>query len=64
MGLVPSSYIPGKNIRILREFTRYRSKLVAMRASEKNRYQNAVKLLVSLGVVPEGSISLEALLAS
>ena len=41
MGLVPSSYIPGKNIRILREFTRYRSKLVAMRASEKNRYQNA-----------------------
>ena len=32
---------PGKNIRILREFTRYRSKLVAMRASEKNRYQNA-----------------------
>ena len=41
MGLVPSSYIPGKNIRILREFTRYRSKLVSMRASEKNRYQNA-----------------------
>ena len=41
MGLVPCSYIPGKNIRILREFTRYRSKLVAMRASEKNRYQNA-----------------------
>ena len=41
MGLVPSSYIPGKNIRILREFTRYRSNLVAMRASEKNRYQNA-----------------------
>ena len=41
MGLVPSSYIPGKNIRILREFTRYRSKLVAMRASERNRYQNA-----------------------
>ena len=41
MGLVPSSYIPGKDIRILREFTRYRSKLVSMRASEKNRYQNA-----------------------
>ena len=41
MGLVPSSYIPGKNIRILRELTRYRSKLISMRASEKNRYQNA-----------------------
>ena len=39
MGLVPSSYIPGKDIRILREFTRYRSKLVSMRSSEKNRYQ-------------------------
>ena len=41
MGLVPSSYIPDKDIRILREFTRYRSKLVSMRSSEKNRYQNA-----------------------
>ena len=41
IGLVPGSYIPGKDIRILREFTRYRSKLVSMRSSEKNRYQNA-----------------------
>lgn len=41
MGLVPSSYIPGKDIRILREFTRYRSKLVSMRSSEKCRFQNA-----------------------
>ena len=41
MGLVPGSYIPIKNIRILREFTRYRSKLVSMRSSEKNRFQNA-----------------------
>ena len=41
MGLVPSSYVPSKGIRILREFTRYRSKLVSMRASEKNRFQNA-----------------------
>ena len=41
MGLVPGSYIPDKDIRILREFTRYRSKLVSMRSSEKNRYQNA-----------------------
>ena len=41
MGLVPSSYIPSKDIHILREFTRYRSKLVSMRSSEKNRFQNA-----------------------
>ena len=41
MGLVPGSYIPEKDIRILREFTRYRSKLVSMRSSEKNRFQNA-----------------------
>ena len=41
MGLVPASYIPGKDIRILREFTRYRNKLVSMRSSEKCRFQNA-----------------------
>ena len=41
MGLVPASYIPGKDIRILREFTRYRSKLVSMCSSEKCRFQNA-----------------------
>lgn len=41
MDLVPSSYIPSKDIRILREFTRSRSKLVSMRSSEKNRFQNA-----------------------
>ena len=41
MGLVPPSCIPDKSIRILREFTRYRSKLVSMRSGEKNRFQNA-----------------------
>ncbi|MBP3209497.1 MAG: IS110 family transposase, partial [Oscillospiraceae bacterium] len=41
IGLVKSSFIPDKNIRILREFTRYRYKLTSMRSSEKNRYQNA-----------------------
>lgn len=41
MGLVPRSYIPTKDIRIFREFTRYRSKLVSMRSSKKNRFQNA-----------------------
>jgi len=39
-GLVRSSFIPEKPFRILREFTRYRSKLVNMRSSEKNRFQN------------------------
>lgn len=39
-GLVRSSFIPSKDIRILREYTRYRYKLVNMRASEKNRFQN------------------------
>lgn len=41
LGLVLGSYIPEKPIRILREYTRYRSKLVSMRSSEKNRFQNA-----------------------
>lgn len=41
LGLVPSSFIPSKPIRVLREFTRYRYKLVSMKSSEKNRFQNA-----------------------
>jgi transposase len=40
LGLVPGSYIPGKPIRILREFTRYRYKLESCKAGEKNRFQN------------------------
>ena len=42
LGLVKGSYIPGKSIRILREYTRYRCKLVSCRSSEKNRYRNAL----------------------
>jgi transposase len=42
LGLVPGSYIPCKPIRILREYTRYRYKMVCCRSSEKNRYQNAL----------------------
>jgi len=38
--LVPGSFIPCKAIRILREFMRYRFKLVSCKSSEKNRYQN------------------------
>ena len=41
IGLVKSSFIPELNIRILREFLRYRYKLVSMKSSEKNRFQNA-----------------------
>jgi len=40
LGLVPGSFIPNKDIRIMREFTRYRFKLVSCKSSEKNRYQN------------------------
>ena len=42
LGLVKGSYIPSRPIRILREYTRYRYKLVSCRSSEKNRYQNAL----------------------
>ena len=42
LGLVHGNYIPCKKIRILREYTRYRYKLVSCRSSEKNRYQNAL----------------------
>ena len=41
MGMVPGSFIPDKRIRVLREFTRYRYKLISMRSGEKNRFQNA-----------------------
>jgi len=40
IGLVPGSFVPSKDIRILREHTRYRFKLVSCKSSEKNRYQN------------------------
>lgn len=40
--IVRSSFIPQKDFRILRELTRYKYKLVNMRSSEKNRFQNAL----------------------
>jgi len=39
--LVPGSFIPEKLIRDLREVLRYRSKIVSVRSSEKNRLQNS-----------------------
>ena len=41
-GIVRSSFIPQKDFRILRELTRYKYKLVNIRSSEKNRFQNAL----------------------
>jgi transposase len=41
LGLVPGSFIPDKAIRILREYLRYRFKLISCKSSEKNRFQNA-----------------------
>lgn len=41
-GIVPSSYIPCKEIRMLRELFRYHQKLIGHRSSEKNRMQNAL----------------------
>jgi transposase len=40
--LVPGSYIPPKEIRMLRELCRYENKLVSNRSSEKNRVQNSL----------------------
>ena len=40
--LVRFSFIPPKEIRALREIARYRYKLVGMRSSERNRYQNCM----------------------
>jgi transposase len=42
LGLVRGSFIPCKEIRILREYTRYRYKLTSCKSSEKNRFQNAL----------------------
>ena len=39
--LFPAVLFPCKEIRILREYTRYRFKLTCCKRSEKNRFQNA-----------------------
>lgn len=50
--IVPSSYIPCKEIRKLRELFRYRYKLVNERSSEKMRLQNALTVSnIALGSV-------------
>ena len=42
--LVSASFIPPPEIRALRELSRYRYKLVCMRSSEKNRYQDCMTI--------------------
>lgn len=42
LGIVRSSFIPSKDFRVLREFTRYRYKLTCIRTSEKNRFTNSL----------------------
>lgn len=42
LGIVRSSFIPSKDFRILREFSRYIYKLTCNKTSEKNRYTNAL----------------------
>ena len=42
LGIVRHSFIPTKDIRVLRELTRYLYKLTNMRTSEKNRFTNAL----------------------
>jgi transposase len=54
LGMVPGSYIPPRPIRELREYTRYRAKLVSCRSSEKNRFQNALTV---------GNVALDAVVS-
>lgn len=52
LGLVNGSFIPPKDIREFREMTRYRSKLVSMRTSEKDRAHNILEVCnIKLGCV-------------
>ena len=43
-GLVEPSFMPPADIRQLRDLMRYRNKLVNMRSSEKNRFQNSLTM--------------------
>ena len=62
IGLVPGSFIPSKEIRVLREFTRYRSKLVGCKSGEKNRYQNVFTVCnVALDAVVSNMFGVSAL---
>lgn len=51
LGLVPGSFIPSKEIRILREFTRYRYKLVCMKSSEKTVFKTLLLSVTLLWIL-------------
>jgi len=42
--MVRSSFIPPAEVRAMREIARYRFKLICMRSSERNRYQNSMTI--------------------
>lgn len=42
--MVRSSFIPPAEVRSMREIARYRFKLICMRSSERNRYQNSMTI--------------------
>ena len=44
LGLVNGSFLPTRDIRELREMTRYRTKLISMRTSEKDRAHNILEV--------------------
>ena len=56
-GLVKGSFIPEKDIRELRDLTRYRKKLVQAISSEKNRIQKVLEdANIKLSSVPSDSL--------
>lgn len=56
--IVPSSYIPCKEIRMLRELFRYRQKLIGHRSSEKTGYRMLLRF-PTLPLHPSSQIPLE-----
>jgi len=44
LGLINGSFLPSKDLRELRELTRYRDKLISMRTSEKDRAHNILEV--------------------
>ena len=47
LDIVRSSFIPNKNFRVLRELTRYLYKLACNKTSEKNRFTNALTMVIA-----------------
>lgn len=58
--LVKGSFIPPKDIRAIRDLCRYRYKLICIRSSERNRYQNCMTVS-NIGLASVYQIHLEKL---